>query len=142
MSSGAWRPAALRSTVDSVTAPGEATRCATRICSREEHPVIIVGGGDGTVNGVINGLPFGRATVAVVPLGTANVLAQEVGIRSLDDAVERIVTGATRTPAIGLLQADRRKQYFLLMAGVGLRRLHLRRRSGPRRRPFWGRGPI
>jgi YegS/Rv2252/BmrU family lipid kinase len=106
--------------VDSVTAPGEATKCATRICSREKHPVIIVGGGDGTVNGVINGLPFGRATVAVVPLGTANVLAHEVGIRSLDDAVARIATGATRTPAIGLLQADRKKHYFLLMAGVGL----------------------
>jgi YegS/Rv2252/BmrU family lipid kinase len=106
--------------VCSVTSPQEAARCATRICSREEHPVIIVGGGDGTVNGVINGIPFGKATVAVVPLGTANVLAQEVGIRSLDDAVGRIIAGATRTPATGLLQADRRKYYFLLMAGVGL----------------------
>ena len=106
-------------TVDTITEPGEATRCANRICNREEHPVIIVGGGDGTINGVINGLPFGTATLAVAPLGTANVLAREVGIRSLDDAVERIVTGATRPPTVGLLQADRRKQYFLLMAGVG-----------------------
>ena len=105
--------------VETVTEPGEATRCANRICSSEGNPVIIVGGGDGTINGVINGLSFGKATLAVVPLGTANVLAREVGIRSLDDAVKRIITGAARSPAVGLLQADRRKQYFLLMAGIG-----------------------
>jgi diacylglycerol kinase (ATP) len=106
-------------TVDTVTEPGEAAKCAHRICSSEEHPFIIVGGGDGTMNGVINGLTFGKALLAVVPLGTANILAREVGIRSLDDAVERIITGATRSPAVGLLQTDRKKQYFLLMAGVG-----------------------
>ena len=106
-------------TVETVTKPGEATKCTNRICGREERPTIIVGGGDGTINGAINGLTFGKATLAVAPLGTANILARELGIRSLDDAVERIITGATRSPAVGLLQNDRRKQYFLLMAGVG-----------------------
>jgi len=102
-----------------VTSPAEATRCANHISAEEDHPVIIIGGGDGTINGVINGLSFGAATVGVVPLGTANVLARELGIKSLDDAVDRIIAGNTRSPAIGLLQADRKKKYFLLMAGVG-----------------------
>jgi diacylglycerol kinase (ATP) len=106
-------------TVHTVTEPGEATKCANRICAGEEQPVIIVGGGDGTMNGVINGLSFGKATLAVMPLGKANVLAREIGISSLDNAVERIVVGATRFPAVGLLQSERKKQYFLLMAGIG-----------------------
>ncbi len=106
-------------TVHTVTEPGEATRCAGRICAGEEHPLIIVGGGDGTINGVINGLTFGKATLAVTPLGKANVLARELGISSLENAVQRIVNGATRSPAVGLLQMERRKRYFLLMAGIG-----------------------
>ena len=106
-------------TVNIVSEPGEATGCANRICGREKNPFIIVGGGDGTINGVLNGLSFGKATLAVAPLGTANILARELGIRSLDDAVERIINGATRSPVVGLLQNDRRKLYFLLMAGVG-----------------------
>lgn len=106
--------------VHTVSEPGEATRCAQRICASEERPFIIVGGGDGTINGVVNGISYGMTTLAVVPLGKANVLARELGIRSLDAAVERIVTGTTRYPAVGLLQNDRKKQYFLLMAGIGL----------------------
>ncbi len=106
-------------TVHTVTKPGEATRSANRICAQEEQPFIIVCGGDGTINGVINGLTFGKATLAVAPLGTANILARELGIVSLDDALARITVGATRSPVVGLLQAERKKQYFLLMAGVG-----------------------
>ncbi len=107
-------------TIHTVSEPGEATRRASRICGSEEHPFIIVGGGDGTINGVINGLSFGKAILAVAPFGKANLLAREIGIGSLEVAVERIVNGATRYPAVGLLQSDRKKQYFLLMAGIGL----------------------
>ena len=107
-------------TVHTVTRPGEARRCASHICGREREPLIIVGGGDGTVNAVVNGLTYGAATLAVVPLGKANVLARELGISSLDQAVARVAAGETRSPAVGLLQTDRRKHYFLLMAGIGL----------------------
>ncbi len=105
--------------VHNITESGDAARLASRICGSEEYPFIIVGGGDGTINGVINGLVFGKATVALAPLGRSNLLAREVGITSLDDAVERIVNGSTRSPAVGLLQTDRKKRYFLLMAGIG-----------------------
>ncbi len=91
-----------------------------RICQEREEPFIIAGGGDGTVNGVINGLAAERATLAVLPLGTANVLAKELGIVSLNDAVARIVAGATRPLTVGLLEGGGVRRRFLLMAGIGV----------------------
>jgi YegS/Rv2252/BmrU family lipid kinase len=91
-----------------------------RICQELEEPFIVAAGGDGTVNGVINGLAAERATLAVLPLGTANVLAAELGIKSPADAVARIVAGATRPLTAGLLEAGGVRRRFLLMAGIGV----------------------
>jgi diacylglycerol kinase family enzyme len=66
------------------------------IQAAEAEPYIVVAGGDGTINAVLNGLLPGRATLAVIPVGTANVLTQELGIFFIDDALRRIVAGATR----------------------------------------------
>lgn len=94
-------------------------RFAREICTAQENPLIIACGGDGTVNGVLNGLKPGKATLAVAPLGTANVLARELGISTLDDAVTRIVRGTTRPLAVGLLQSGEKEHRFFLMAGIG-----------------------
>jgi YegS/Rv2252/BmrU family lipid kinase len=91
-----------------------------RICQEGEEPFLIAVGGDGTVNGVINGLAAGKATLAVLPFGTANVLAKELGIKSLADAVARVVAGATRSLTVGLLEAGGFRRRFLLMAGIGV----------------------
>ncbi len=98
----------------------DAEEFSRRICQEREEPFIIAGGGDGTVNGVINGLAAERATLAVLPLGTANVLAKELGIVSLADAVARIVAGATRPLTVGLLEGGGAARRFLLMAGIGV----------------------
>ena len=98
----------------------DATLFARRICQEREEPFLIAGGGDGTVNGVINGLVPERAMLAVLPLGTANVLAKELRIHSLEDAVSRIVRGVTRPLTIGLLEAGEVRRRFVLMAGIGL----------------------
>lgn len=102
------------------------TRCAEdaglfarRICEEEAAPLIIVGGGDGTINGVLNGLLSGKATLGVLPIGTANVLAKELGIRSPEEAVRKIVGGEVRNLAVGLLEVQGEKRYFSLMAGIG-----------------------
>ena len=92
---------------------------ARQLCERHENPLIIAGGGDGTINGVANGLIPGRAILGILPLGTANVLAKEVGIRIMADAVERIIRGATRQLAAGLVKAGERERRFLLMTGIG-----------------------
>ncbi|HTP64698.1 MAG TPA: diacylglycerol kinase family protein [Geobacteraceae bacterium] len=99
---------------------GDFVRLSASICREREEPFIVACGGDGTVNEVINGLEPGRATLAVLPLGTANVLARELGIRSLDDAVARIVRGEVRPLTVGLLEAGEIRRRFVLMAGVGL----------------------
>lgn len=91
-----------------------------RICQEREEPFLIAVGGDGTVNGVINGLAAKKATLAVLPLGTANVLAKELGIISLEDAVARIARGTTRPLTVGLLEAGGVRRRFLLMAGIGV----------------------
>jgi len=83
-------------------------------------PLIIVAAGDGTVNAVLNCFEPGVATLAVLPLGTSNVLASELGITSLDDGLERIIQGETRPLSAGLLQLEGRRHYFVLMAGIGL----------------------
>jgi YegS/Rv2252/BmrU family lipid kinase len=98
----------------------DAEQFSRRICQEREEPFIIAVGGDGTVNGVINGLAAKRSTLAVLPLGTANVLAKELGIVSLADAVARIVSGATRPLTVGLLEAGGVRRRFLLMAGIGV----------------------
>ena len=66
------------------TAPGDATLLATEAV-RDGFDTLIAAGGDGTVNEVLNGItsaPDGlaRARLAVLPLGTVNVFARELGI--------------------------------------------------------------
>ncbi len=97
----------------------EATEIARHVCSLNRDPLIIVGGGDGTVNGVLNGLVPGSATMAVLPFGTANVLARELGIDSVDDALLKIMRGECRYASAGLIEKEDRGKYFLLVAGIG-----------------------
>jgi len=92
---------------------------ASRICAETPDPLIVVAGGDGTVNGVLNGLTPGAATLGVVPLGTANVLARELKIASVDDALDRLARGDTRPISVGEIDCAGEKRLFLLMAGAG-----------------------
>jgi diacylglycerol kinase (ATP) len=93
---------------------------AARICAGAPDPLVLVAGGDGTVNGVLNGLVPGAATLGVVPLGTSNVLARELKIASLEDALARVVRGASRPISVGELDCAGQKRRFLLMAGIGV----------------------
>lgn len=99
--------------------PDDAAAFAAAACAREAHPLLVAGGGDGTVNGVLNGMAPGKGTLAVLPLGTANVLALELGVRSVDDAVARIVRGESRPLTVGLLEGFGLRRYFSLMVGSG-----------------------
>src|SRR6185369_8848211 len=98
----------------------DAALFAARICAEERAPLLLVAGGDGTVNGVLNGLAPGVATLGVIPLGTSNVLARELRIDSLEDALARVVRGASRPISVGELECAGEKRRFLLMAGVGV----------------------
>ncbi|HEY6871172.1 MAG TPA: diacylglycerol kinase family protein [Geobacteraceae bacterium] len=99
--------------------PDDAALFARRACAERPDPLVIAGGGDGTVNGVLNGLVPGAATLAVLPLGTSNVLARELGIRSVGEALGRIARRETRPLSVGLLDMAGERRYFSLMAGIG-----------------------
>lgn len=111
---------AIAPEVFQVRTPADIFAHCTTINDRMESPLVIVAGGDGTINAVVNGLNPGSATLAVLPFGTSNVLAAEIGITSLDDALERIKAGKTRSLSVGVLEMKERSLRFLLMAGIGL----------------------
>ena len=96
--------------------PNHATDLATLAGDR----LVIAAGGDGTVNEVINGLSSG-ATLGILPLGTANVLARELGLPlDLKRSCERIIEGNTSRIDLGVA-ADREgvERKFACMAGIG-----------------------
>jgi YegS/Rv2252/BmrU family lipid kinase len=116
----AFRGHGLRPELMLTGSAADAPLFARRACEEETGPLIVVGGGDGTINGVVNGLVPGRATLGVLPFGTANVLARELKIRSLEESVEKIIRGKTRPLSVGMLEAHGETRYFFLMAGIGL----------------------
>lgn len=102
-----------------VTTLGEALACSASISMSDSAPFIIVAGGDGTINAVLNGLEPGKATLGVIPIGTANLLAMELGFRSTDEALNQIGRGNTRPLSVGNLLIAGMERRFCLMAGVG-----------------------
>src|SRR5450631_2915476 len=56
----------------------EAEVCCRQIQKTDAEPNIIVAAGDGTINAALNGIWRGKATLALIPLGTSNVLAREL----------------------------------------------------------------
>lgn len=102
--------------------PGEATQIAAK-AARNGSSDIIVAGGDGTINEAIQGLAGTKARLAIIPRGTANVLARELGL-PLDDAqaVAVAAQGKTRKIYLGLAidEVTNESRHFVLMAGIGL----------------------
>ena len=100
---------------------GDATRFAAETCC--ETDIVVAIGGDGTVNEVVNGMVEGSAVLGIVPAGTVNVLALELGIPfQVERACEIIVSGKTLAMDLGKVN-DRR---FVLMMGAGIDALTIR----------------
>lgn len=96
-------------------APGHAEEIAQQI-NVQDVDVLAAAGGDGTINEIVNGLKGKAVTLAVVPLGTANVLADEVGLgRKAKRVAEAIAFGVVRPIRVGTANGRR----FVMMAGAG-----------------------
>ena len=95
---------------------GEARELAAEFAERGE-PVVIAAGGDGTLNEVVSGLAGSPTVLGVLPAGTMNVFAREMGIPyvSLERALAVIDDGNVRE--IDLFEAN--GSPFVQMAGVG-----------------------
>ena len=102
--------------------PGDAAEIAAR-AARNGTSDVIVAGGDGTINEAIQGLAGTNARLAIIPRGTGNVLARELGL-PLDDeqALKVVAQGKSRQIYLGLAidEATNVRRHFVLMAGIGL----------------------
>ena len=82
----------------------------------------MVAGGDGTINEAIGGMAHSHVPLAILPGGTANVLATEMKLsRRLEHTARRLGEFRPRRISVGRLTcADGAERHFLLMAGIGL----------------------
>ena len=80
-------------TVLSTRAPGDAERLARE--ADLAFDLIVAAGGDGTVNEVANGIFAASRPLAVLPLGTGNVLANEIGLPRDPRRLARVIADGT-----------------------------------------------
>ena len=97
---------------------------AARGAAAAGFDAVLVAGGDGTVNEAVNGLLSAPKVLplGLVPLGTQNVLASELGFTPADtlDTLEALLwAGKTRRLDVGKLASGTQSRYFVLMAGFG-----------------------
>jgi diacylglycerol kinase (ATP) len=78
--------------------------------------LIVIWGGDGMVQRCVDAVAGSAATIAIIPAGTANALAENLGIpRDLPAAVRTAVHGRSRLLDLGKLNGE----HFAVMAGAG-----------------------
>jgi len=116
---------------------GDAERYAREALKKMPY-LIIAAGGDGTFNEVINGVAGSEIPMAILPIGTTNVLAKEIGVpENPEGAMEVAINCSPKTVSLGkivLIQQDKENnppsppfskkegegfRYFCLMAGIG-----------------------
>lgn len=110
-------------------APGAATELA-RAAVAEGFDKIVAAGGDGTLNEVLNGIGeaeegFRKVCLGVLPLGTINVFAKELGIpENPIEAWKTVLQGNERTVDLPYAEltvdGEHRRRYFAQLAGAGL----------------------
>lgn len=124
---GRWRNSRFAATLAQVRAlgcsvevlatahAGEAELLAGRL-GAADCDVLAVAGGDGTINDVVNGLRADAPPLAVIPLGTANVFAREIGLPFAPAGLAAVLARGAPTPIHVAAVNDRR---FVQMAGIG-----------------------
>ncbi len=104
--------------VETSARSGSAERKAHAAVKRSE--LIVACGGDGTVHQVLQAVALSPAALGVLPLGTANALARNLGL-SLDPvkALAQLLAADTRTIPLGRAEIGNRSRFWIAMAGAG-----------------------
>src|SRR5579883_3499293 len=108
-------------TVSETAGPRHAERLA-RAADPAQYDAVAVAGGDGTINEAVNGLAGSPLPLALLPLGTANVLAAEIGLPRSLPALARIAAFAPARPVWpgeAVPEGAGPGRRFLIMAGIG-----------------------
>src|SRR4051812_4290699 len=99
--------------------PGSAARLA-RTAIRKGAELIVAAGGDGTLNGVINGIAENAEdlSVGLLPLGTGNDFARTLGLPTdLEAAIEVVRSGETRAVDMVRVTSDKVRYFINVSAG-------------------------
>jgi diacylglycerol kinase (ATP) len=112
-----------RTSLHTTARPGEATELARQAVS-QSLDAVFVAGGDGTINEIINGIAESPVALGVLPGGTSNIWAKELGLPTrsplhllpLVDSVRALVPGTARRIDLGKING----RYFMQWAGLGL----------------------
>jgi len=99
---------------------GEATKLA-RAAGEEGYDIVVACAGDGTVSEIVDGLAGSDVAVGVLPGGTANLWAHELGLSPrLEVAALQLAGAERRRVDVGHVSVNgRHGRHFLLMAGLG-----------------------
>ena len=102
------------------TGPRTAGHLATEAI-KNGADLIIAAGGDGTINEVVDGLANSHVPLGILPAGTANVLAHEIGLkRNVIGAARQMKLCEPERVSLGLIEtASGESRHFLMMVGVG-----------------------
>lgn len=104
---------------------GHATEVAQKLCQIESEKVnVIILGGDGTVNEVVNGITdFEKVRIGVIPTGTGNDFARNLGINgSAEELIHDILSHESGTMLdLGIVRwgAKKQKRVFAISSGIG-----------------------
>ncbi len=87
---------------------------------KEEVDVVVAVGGDGAVLQVVQALGETEVALGIIPLGTGNLFAGNLGIpHRLDRAIEVLLTGGRRRIDLGRLTIGDKHQLFSVACGIG-----------------------
>ena len=95
-----------------------------RGAARQGCELVVAARGDGTVAGVADGLVGTETPLGILPLGTANVLARELGVPVDLDAACALLAGPHRTARLDAMEVGGRR--YFTQVGVGLDALMIR----------------
>ena len=122
--------------VCATTSAGDAELMARRGV-KEGFEKIVAAGGDGTINEVVNGLAGTSAKLGLLPIGTMNVFANELGLPVHDLELCWNIIKADNTRVVDLPKAN--QKFFVQLAGVGLDAQVVKETSAQLKRNF---GPL
>jgi diacylglycerol kinase (ATP) len=110
--------------VEATRGPGAAATQVQEAMDRQ-CDTVVVAGGDGTINDALQGLAGRDAALGVIPMGTGNVLAHDLGISHRPrDAARQLLSFTSRRIALGKIECtgtdrQRESRWFIAVAGVG-----------------------
>jgi len=95
---------------------GEGMKATAEAAASERYDAIVAAGGDGTVHDAAAGLVGSLIPLGIIPTGTANVFAREIGLpRSPEQIASTLLNGKVRAIPVGQING----RPFLFVVGIG-----------------------